>query len=241
MPTETSFFGPSIDLGSEVTGVLPTGNLPASLSYLGSTIDLVSEVTGTLSSANLPAEASFLGSSIDLVSEVTGVLTSSNLPATTSFLGPSIDSSEITDDTIATSDLSDSAVTSDKISDGSVALADLATATRTHIQSSFIESPATNDDGRVQFKFPLNSTLQRVSCSTNTGSITIQLDERGESTPNTAGTDVLSANLACDSDSQITTSFNDAAIAANAVLNMDVISKSGSPNAVRIHIEYTMD
>lgn len=222
LPSNTSYLGSTIDLTSEVSSVLPSGNLPANLSYLGPSIDLTSEVTGTLTSGNLPAETSFLGSSINLASEVTGTLPSGNLPASTSLLGSLIESSEITDGTIATADLADNALT--------------------HIVSSFIANPQLTNDGFVQFKFPNNVTIQRVSCSAaNASTVTIRLDERAETSPNSAGSIVMSSDLVCDSNSQITTSFSDNAIATNAILNMDIITRSGSTPALRIHVEYTIN
>jgi len=104
-----------------------------------------------------------------------------------------------------------------------------------------ITSPVTADSGKLQWKFATAITLTRVSCSTDTGTTTIQFDERVETTPNTAGTDVLSTSLDCDSDAQTTTSFSNATIAADAPLNMDIDSIVSTPGVVRIHIEYELD
>jgi hypothetical protein len=104
-------------------------------------------------------------------------------------------------------------------------------------------SPTTAETNLVQEKFPAAVTLARVSCSVDSGtSVVIQFDERAEATPNTAGTNVLTGNLTCDTtNGGITTSFTNAGIAANAPLNLQIISSTGNPNAVRIHVQYTID
>jgi len=93
----------------------------------------------------------------------------------------------------------------------------------------------------AQFYFPLGVTITRVVCSTDTGSATIQLDERAEATPNTAGTDVMTSTLTCDSNSEATTSFSNAGIASRVPVNLDIDSVASSPTRVRIHVEYTID
>lgn len=101
-------------------------------------------------------------------------------------------------------------------------------------------SPTTAETNLVQKKFPVAVTLTRISCSVDSGtSVVIQFDERNEATPNVAGIDVLTSNLTCDTtNGGITTSFSNAGIAANAPLNLQIISSTGNPNIVRIHVEY---
>jgi len=127
------------------------------------------------------------------------------------------------------------------ISSGAVGAAALADAYHTFTHSIVIFDPTTADTNRVQHKFPSAVTLTRLSCSTNTGTASINFDERAEATPNTAGSNVLSAALACDTDSQTTSTFSDAAIAANAPLNLQITATSGTPGVVRIHIEFRVD
>lgn len=100
-----------------------------------------------------------------------------------------------------------------------------------------LESPATDDDGLVIWKWPNAYTIQRVSCATDTGTVTIQLDERAEATPNTSGTDVMSSTLVCDSNNQATTSFANATIDANDPLNLDIDAVASSPTNVKIWVE----
>ncbi len=124
---------------------------------------------------------------------------------------------------------------------GTVASAGLASANKTIEKSINIFSPATSDSNKVQIYFGQAVTITRVACSTDTGTATIQLDERAEATPNTAGTDVMTGTLACDTDSQVTTSFSNAGIAADVPLNLQITATGSSPGVVRIHVKATID
>jgi hypothetical protein len=118
----------------------------------------------------------------------------------------------------------------------------LATKYGTQTKSLTIDAPTTGDTNKVQWYFPTAVSLTRVACSiSGTTSLTIQLDERAEATPNTAGADVLNAALVCDTTSETTTSFANATIAARVPLNLQITAASGTPTSVRIHLEYTID
>lgn len=106
------------------------------------------------------------------------------------------------------------------------------------IVSFVIENPTAADLGLLQHKFATAVTILRVSASTDQGTATIQFDERTEALPNTGGTDVLTSPLVADNDTEVTTSFANAGIAANAVLNLDIDAVSGTPGTVRIHVEF---
>lgn len=93
----------------------------------------------------------------------------------------------------------------------------------------------------AQMEFPLAVTITRISCSTDAGTATIQADERAEATPNTGGTDVMTAQLVCDNDTQATTAFDNASIASRVPLNFDIDSVASNPRRVRIHVEYTIN
>lgn len=108
-------------------------------------------------------------------------------------------------------------------------------------KNTYIDNPTTSDSNKVQLKFPTAVTITRVSCSTDTGTATIQFDERAEATPNTAGTNVMTSSLVCDSDSQATTSFSNATIAAEVPMNLQITATASSPTMLRIHVEYTKD
>ncbi len=111
----------------------------------------------------------------------------------------------------------------------------------TDIEIISIESPLTTHSGDVQLMFPVAATVTRVACSTDTGTVTIQFDERAAATPNTGGTDVMTSALVCDSDEQATTTFTNAAIASRVPVNLDIDAIASAPTIVRVFVEVTYD
>jgi hypothetical protein len=102
--------------------------------------------------------------------------------------------------------------------------------------------PVTGDAGRVQIMFPSAVTITRVACSVKAAtSATIQLDERAAATPDTAGTSVLTSSLVCDTNQEVTTSFANAGIAAQVPVALVISAVSGTPDTLRIFIEYLVD
>jgi hypothetical protein len=100
-----------------------------------------------------------------------------------------------------------------------------------------LETPTTGDSGKFQFKFAAPVTVRRISCSTDSGTVTINLEQRSESTPNTSGTAVLGSGLVCDATSPSQTSFAAAVVAQEAPLALTISATSGNPGVVRIHVE----
>jgi len=85
-------------------------------------------------------------------------------------------------------------------------------------------------------------TITDISCSTNGANITIGADERTASTPDTLGTDVFNGGtLVCDSNENSTSTFANATIGANALLNFDLDSLANSTTTLRVGIKYTLD
>jgi len=118
----------------------------------------------------------------------------------------------------------------------------LATKYLTFSRDITIDAPTTADTNKVQLYFGQAVTITRVACSVGAAtSVTIQLDERAEATPNTAGTDVMTSALACTTTSGTTTSFTNATIALRVPLNLQITAVSGTPGSVRVHIEGTVD
>lgn len=118
----------------------------------------------------------------------------------------------------------------------------LATKYLTQTTSAVIDAPVAGDTNKVQWYFPTAVTITRVACSVSgTTSVVIQLDERAEATPNTAGTNVMTSTLTCDADSANTTSFANATIAARVPLNLQIGTITGTPTSLRVHVEYTID
>lgn len=115
-------------------------------------------------------------------------------------------------------------------------------------KSFTILTPTAADTNLVQMAFGQAITIVRVYCSTDTGTATMNLDERATATPNTAGTDVLSAAIVCDSNTQSScasgcdvNTITNGTIAANVPLNIQVASVATAPNVVRFHVDYTLD
>lgn len=122
-----------------------------------------------------------------------------------------------------------------------IAPASLTAAARDVSKAINIFTPTTADTNKIQFDFPQAVTIQEIHCSTDVGTVTIQLDERVKTTPNTAGTNVMTASLVCDSDDQSTTAFDNAGIAADAPVNLQITATATSPTIVRIHVQATRD
>ncbi len=118
----------------------------------------------------------------------------------------------------------------------------LATKYVTGMKDVTIDAPTTADSNKVQWYFAQAITITRVACAVGAAtSISMQLDERAEATPNTAGTNVLTAALDCTTTTGATTSFTNATIAARVPLNLQITAVTGTPGSARIHIEYTVD
>jgi len=108
-------------------------------------------------------------------------------------------------------------------------------------KSFSIITPTDTDDAFAQIYFNQAVTITEIICSTDTGTVTIQFDERAEATPNTGGTDVMTAQLVCDDNSQTTSGFDNATIAAKVPLNLDVDAVASTPGVVRGHVCYDID
>ncbi|MBI3933486.1 MAG: hypothetical protein HY316_02260 [Acidobacteria bacterium] len=147
---------------------------------------------------------------------ITGDIPDGNLSAAVSLLGQSIGSGEV--------------------DAGSIDSGELATANETVTKDISILDPTTSLTNKAQIYWPAAVTLGEVECSVDTGTVTIQLDERAVATPNTAGTNSLTSSLVCDTDSQSTASFTDSGIASQVPHNLQITATSGTPTIVRIHV-----
>ena len=100
----------------------------------------------------------------------------------------------------------------------------------------------------AKFEVPLAFTITNVTCSTDVGTTTIQLDERTEGSENVSGVDIMTSQLVCGSgtDTSNTTSFANAGIAAQNLINLgidktDDQSSGVTPTIVDIYIRGTFD
>lgn len=100
-----------------------------------------------------------------------------------------------------------------------------------------VEFPAVVDSGKFQHKLNQVGTVDRISCSTDTGTVAINLDVRSEATPNTAGTAALASPLSCTSTTAVASSFSNATLSANAPIALTISSVSGA-SLLRVHIHF---
>ncbi|HNY42326.1 MAG TPA: hypothetical protein PKJ41_18125 [Bryobacteraceae bacterium] len=109
-------------------------------------------------------------------------------------------------------------------------------------KSITLMDPVAGDSGRVQIMFPAAVTLTRIGCSVRGAtSVSINLDERSAATPDTAGTPVMSSALVCDENEASAMTFSNASIAARSPLALTLSVISGTPDTLRVFIEYTVD
>jgi len=107
---------------------------------------------------------------------------------------------------------------------------------------TMVSEATTTYNGTIKHALPSAITITEIRCTTDTGTTTVQLDERGASTPNTGGTDIMTSALACGTIAT-TSSFNNSGIAADAWINLDIDSVSGvnSTSTVNVNVKYEIN
>ncbi len=127
------------------------------------------------------------------------------------------------------------------VSDGSGGLDCGALASTLEKNFSFYHSSdLTTYDAVAKIQFANAVTITEIACATDTGTASINAEERAETTPNTAGTDAISSDLVCDSDQQATTTFSNAGIDADDWLTVTVSAVASSPTILNITVKYTL-
>lgn len=101
-----------------------------------------------------------------------------------------------------------------------------------------LAQPLLSDNGVFQWEPKNQLSIKRISCSTDTGSVSINLDIRTEAAPNTPGTPVLSVPLVCSPITGVTTTFSQPIVPPQSPVALLVSSVNGAPAVVRIHTEY---
>lgn len=104
--------------------------------------------------------------------------------------------------------------------DGEVDAAKAVNAADPRLQSSFgllIEAPSVLDDAALFSIASRAATITEVYCVTDAGTVDLNLEVRDRTTPDTAGTSVLSVDVTCDSDGALGT------IASGAVTTDDIL------------------
>ncbi len=125
---------------------------------------------------------------------------------------------------------------------GTLAAASNANAVRDRKGTYNIPDPVAGDDGDYQIEFPAACTLQEVACNIQGGtSQAISLYERARATPETGTTNMMTSTLSCVPGGAATTSFTDAALAANVPLALGIAAPSGTPTLLRVHVTCRTD
>lgn len=107
-----------------------------------------------------------------------------------------------------------------------------------HVAGDFtiaFENPDVTDSGKFQHKLDYNGAFARISCSTDTGTVSINFEVRTEAAPNSSGTQVLSTPLVCSASTAVSTTFQSATFAANSPLALVVSSNVGA-SLLRVHV-----
>jgi hypothetical protein len=110
----------------------------------------------------------------------------------------------------------------------------------TYMHGIYVEFPSGSDELPIA-KIRNNSTVTEVRGHTDTGTVTLNIERRAESTTSpddVAGTDVCSDDLVADSDGQETTTFDDSGeVDADEWLYLAVTSISSSPTKLWVTIK----
>jgi hypothetical protein len=99
-------------------------------------------------------------------------------------------------------------------------------------------NPVTGHSDVCQLKWPYAFTVTRIHCNTTTATSTadIEFEERAEATPNTAGTEVMGADLQCDTDGATDTTFSNASIAADSPMSLKITAVANAPTVLRVYV-----
>jgi hypothetical protein len=92
----------------------------------------------------------------------------------------------------------------------------------------------------IGWKVPYDITIIEVASYTDANTVTFNLEERAEATPNTAGTDVMTSDLVADNNQQETGTFTNASIAKDAWLT-PVVSATGDVAVWGVTVRYVKD
>jgi hypothetical protein len=91
------------------------------------------------------------------------------------------------------------------------------------------------------FKTSHAITITEIAGFTDTGTATFNIEQRAETTPNTAGTDVMSADVVADNNQQEQAGFNDATVPANTWLVAVFSAVATNPGFCHATVRFTID
>lgn len=104
----------------------------------------------------------------------------------------------------------------------------------------YVSSPAANDSYPV-FSVPFACTISRITHVVDAGSCTFNLEERLETTPMSAGTNIFTSSESATTTMSACTSFANSTLAENTWLHFSASTASGSPTGLWIGITFTED
>lgn len=152
-----------------------------------------------------------------------------------------VDSTKIKASNVTSTDIKDGEILSADIASGAVTTAKVVSTLKTETRSFTIIDTVKASDGFGLWKTPYAITITEIAAFTNTGTCTFNIEQRAETTPNTAGTDILTADIVADNDQQESTSFNDATVPIDTWLYFAASAAASGPQKLTVTIRYTID
>ena len=126
-----------------------------------------------------------------------------------------------------------------------LAISDLPTSVRTEVVTLNLDGDEIGSPTFYTFmKCPYALTVTECAGYTNTGGVYINVEERAETTPNTAGPDLIPyGDMGIDTDQQELTSFTSGnpGFAANTWMVLTISSVTGSPTLMAVNVKFTKD
>jgi hypothetical protein len=108
------------------------------------------------------------------------------------------------------------------------------------VNFTVVDTVKTGGETVWAWKVPYNITITEIASFTNANTVTFNIEQRAQITPNTAGTDCMSADQVADNDQQETTSFADATVPADTWL-VCVVTSAGDVSLFSVTIRFTID
>lgn len=108
------------------------------------------------------------------------------------------------------------------------------------VNFTVVDTVKTGGETVWAWKVPYNLTITEIASFTNANTVTFNIEQRAQATPNTAGTDCMSADQVADNDQQETTSFADATVPADTWL-VCVVTSAGDVSLFSVTIRFTID
>lgn len=104
-----------------------------------------------------------------------------------------------------------------------------------------LENPTPVDAGKFQWQPKNGLKLTSISCSVDSGTVSINLEVRSAAAPNSSGQQVLSTPLTCPSTTSSSTSFQTASVPGFSPVALIITASSGSPGVVRVYANYIVN